>query len=81
MCSLKEFEGAIVMTLFSRLFKDILALIVAVAVTILIVVAVENNGDNLFWALLAFVCMVPVIASAAVTIKRDWESSGAPDAF
>lgn len=72
------------MTLFSRLFKDILALIVAVGVTILIVMALEDNGENLFWASLAFVCMVPVIASAAVSIKRDWDSNssnGSTDAF
>ena len=54
------------MTLFSRLFKDTLALMIAVAVTVLLVTGLENNGENLFSAMLAFACMVPVIASAAI---------------
>ena len=67
--------------LFSRLFKDTLALMIAIAVTVLIVAGLENNGENLFSAMLAFACMVPVIASAAVAIKRDWDNSGSAHAF
>lgn len=69
------------MTLFSRLFKDSLALIIAVGVTVLIVAGLENNGENLFAALLAFAYMVPVIASAAVSIKRDWDNNGPSHTF
>ena len=50
------------MTLFSRLFKDTLALMIAVAVTVFLVAGLENNGENLFSAMLAFACMVPVLS-------------------
>ncbi|WP_417213844.1 hypothetical protein [Alcanivorax sp.] len=81
MCSHKAFKGAIVMTLFFRLFKDTLALMIAIAVTVLIVAGLRNNGENLFSVMLAFACMVPVIASAAVAIKRDWDNGGFAHAF
>ncbi|MEQ3723561.1 hypothetical protein [Alcanivorax sp.] len=69
------------MTLFSRLFKDTLALMIAVSVTVMLVAGLENNGESLFFAMLAFACMVPVIASAAVSIKRDWDNVGSRHAF
>ncbi|MED5432159.1 MAG: hypothetical protein VX920_07465 [Pseudomonadota bacterium] len=62
------------MTTIARLCKDFFALVVAVLFTVLMVAGLADDGKNLFPALLAFAAMVPVIGSAAVSIKRDWNS-------
>jgi len=62
------------MTIISRLCKDFFALVVAVLFTVLMVAGLADQGKNLFPAMLAFAAMVPVVGSAAVAIKRDWDN-------
>ncbi|MCG8393750.1 MAG: hypothetical protein MI745_11770 [Pseudomonadales bacterium] len=61
------------MTAYSRLFKDITALLLTIVVAMLLVSGLADNGETLFTAMLAFAAMVPVVASAAVSLKRDWD--------
>lgn len=62
------------MTTISRLCKDLFALVVAVLFTVLMVAGLADQGKNLFPAMVAFAAMVPVVGSAAVAIKRDWNN-------
>ena len=62
------------MTTISRISKDIFALVVAVLFTVLMVAGLADLGKNLFPAMLAFAAMVPIVGSAAVAIKRDWDN-------
>jgi len=62
------------MTTISRISKDIFALVVVVLFTVLMVAGLADQGKNLFPAMLAFAAMVPIVGSAAVAIKRDWDN-------
>jgi hypothetical protein len=62
------------MTIISRLCKDVFALVVAVMFTVLMVAGLADQGKSLFPAMLACAAMVPVVGSAAVAIKRDWDN-------
>ena len=62
------------MTTISRISKDIFALVVAVLFTVLMVAGLADQGKNLFPAMLAFAAMVPIVGSAAVASKRDWDN-------
>jgi len=42
--------------------------------TVLMVAGLADQGKSLFPAMLAFAAMVPVVGSAAVAIKRDWDN-------
>ncbi|MGJ3255554.1 MAG: hypothetical protein ACFE0K_04450 [Alcanivorax sp.] len=62
------------MTTISCISKDIFALVVAVMFTVLMVAGLADQGKNLFPAMLAFAAMVPIVGSAVVAIKRDWDN-------
>ncbi|EKF74842.1 hypothetical protein A11A3_06405 [Alcanivorax hongdengensis A-11-3] len=57
-----------------HVIKDVLFLLVALAAMIALVHAIAADGQNLFAAMVVFAAMVPVVGSAAVALKRDWDS-------
>lgn len=59
------------MASYKQIFKDIVALVVAVFCAIALVAGLSQNNETLFAALLAFALMVPVIGSSAVSLKND----------
>lgn len=63
------------MTSISRLSKDVIALLVVVGFTVLSVAWLGGHYENQFAALLVLAVLMPVIASAAVSVKRSVGSS------
>lgn len=62
------------MTIFTRLSKDALTLVLAVVVAAFVCSTLAAFSETLFMPLLALALMVPVVGSYAVALKHDFDA-------